>query len=146
MSKTFCVILHISYMLLVIQKVFCQFISNHFDLENSFKMTPTRRSFLYALFFICFSCSQVSTYLHSLGDIRRARIKRTRARDKGRQTMFSLASRLGGLRDEPKARLHRRLCSPDPITFPSILNDCHEVYKTHGESYFQLLFLHVVLS
>ena len=55
------------YMLLVIQKVFCQFISNHFDLENSFKMTPTRRSFLYALFFICFSFSQVSTYLHSLG-------------------------------------------------------------------------------
>ena len=48
-------------------KSFCQFISNHFDLENSVKMTPTRRSFLYALFFICFSCSQVSTYLHSLG-------------------------------------------------------------------------------
>ena len=84
----------------------------------------------------------------------RARIKRTRARDKGRQTMFSLASRpdvlrassrvpsqrLGGLRDEPKARLHRRLCSPEPITFPSILNDCHEVYKTHGESYFQFMF------
>ena len=67
LSKTFCVTLHISYMPLIIQKFFCQFISNHLDLENSFKMTPTRRSFLYALFFICFSFSQVSTYLHSLG-------------------------------------------------------------------------------
>ena len=74
--------------------------------------------------------------------------------------MFSIASRpdvlrassrvpsprWGGLRDEPKERLHRRLCSPEPSTLPSILNDCHEVYKTHGESYFQLMFLHVVLS
>ena len=52
---TICVTLHISYMLLIIQKNFCQFISNHFDLENSVKMTPKRRSFLYTLFFTCFS-------------------------------------------------------------------------------------------
>ena len=33
---------------------FCEFISNHFELENGVKMTPKRRSFLSALYFICF--------------------------------------------------------------------------------------------
>ena len=31
--------------------MFCQFISNHFELEN---LIPNRRFFLSALFFICF--------------------------------------------------------------------------------------------
>jgi len=56
-AKLFSVTLCISYMLLVIQKVFCHFISNHFDLENSIKMTPKPRLFLYTLFFTCFSFS-----------------------------------------------------------------------------------------
>ena len=54
LRKTFYVTLHISYMLIISQNFFGQFISNHFELENDVKMTPKRRSLLSALFFTCF--------------------------------------------------------------------------------------------
>ena len=43
--KTFCVTLHISYMLIISQKKNCHFVSSHFELENDVKMTPKRRSY-----------------------------------------------------------------------------------------------------
>ena len=36
------------------EKIFCQFISNHLELENGVKMTPKHCSFLSTLFFTCF--------------------------------------------------------------------------------------------
>ena len=41
-------------MLIISRKIFCHFISNHFELENGVKVTPKRRSFLSALFFTSF--------------------------------------------------------------------------------------------
>ena len=54
LRKTFCVTLYITYMLIISQNCFGQFISNHFELENDVKMTPKRRLLLSALFFTCF--------------------------------------------------------------------------------------------
>ena len=42
LRKTFCVTLYITYMLIISQNCFGQFISNHFELENDVKMTPKR--------------------------------------------------------------------------------------------------------
>ena len=36
------------------EKVFCQFISNHFEVKNGIKMTPKHRLFLSAVFFTGF--------------------------------------------------------------------------------------------
>ena len=53
-NRTQCATLHVSYLLIISQTFFFQFISNNFELENVVKMTPKRRSFLPALFFTCF--------------------------------------------------------------------------------------------
>ena len=39
-------------MLIIIQKAFCQFIGNHFELENGVKMTPKRRPFVRVIFYL----------------------------------------------------------------------------------------------
>ena len=59
LSKTFCITFaYFTYTNHQLQKLFGQFISKHFDLENDIKMTPKRHSFLPALFFTCFCINQ----------------------------------------------------------------------------------------
>ena len=53
-NRTQCATLHVSFLLIISQAFFFQYISNNFELENVVEMTPKRRSILPALFFTCF--------------------------------------------------------------------------------------------